>query len=203
MANDFVFRWILVAAFVTVLPFALYHRIRSNATGEKLDRRQEGLFIMITLRGLGLIRVLGVFAFMINPAWMAWSSLPLPLWLRWMGAATGALGVILLFWTFHKLGKNITDTVVTRKDHELVTTGPYRWVRHPFYCAFGLGIVADSLVVANWFLAVTGLFLFGLIVLRTDKEEENLEKRFGDQYLSYKENTGRFFPRLFAVSPSR
>ena len=35
----------------------------------------------------------------------------------------------------HTLGKDLTDTGVTRKDHELVTGGPYPFVRHPFYCA--------------------------------------------------------------------
>ena len=39
----------------------------------------------------------------------------------------------LLVWTFRCLGKNLTDTVVTRQEHTLVMQGPYRWVRHPFY----------------------------------------------------------------------
>ena len=45
---------------------------------------------------------------------------------------------------------NLTDTVVTRKEHTLVTSGPYRWVRHPFYSAFGLAVLANSVTAANF-----------------------------------------------------
>jgi len=62
----------------------------------------------------------------------------------------------LLVWMFRTLGRNLTDTVVTRKEHTLVTTGPYRWIRHPFYTSAGLLGVANSLAAANWFFFATG-----------------------------------------------
>jgi protein-S-isoprenylcysteine O-methyltransferase Ste14 len=65
---------------------------------------------------------------------MGWSSMPLPTWLRSVGAAVGRLVVPpLLFWIFHHLGKNLTDTFVTRREPILVTSDPYRWVRQPFF----------------------------------------------------------------------
>jgi hypothetical protein len=67
----------------------------------------------------------GILAYMTNPAWMAWSSMPLPGWLRWAGAALALLGAGLLVWTFRTLGPNLTDTVVTRRSHTIVTRGPY------------------------------------------------------------------------------
>jgi len=60
---------------------------------------------------------------------MAWARLPLPVWLRWFGAVLGLCGTVLLIWTFRRLGHNLTDTVVTRRDAKLVTDGPYRWLR--------------------------------------------------------------------------
>lgn len=72
-------------------------------------------------------------AFLIDPSDMAWSSLPLPAWARWAGVAVSAMGGGLLTWTLVRLGPNLTDTVVTRREHTLVTRGPYRFVRHPFY----------------------------------------------------------------------
>ena len=95
-------------------------------------RRQEGLFLLISIRLLGVSGIAGLLAFLIAPSWMAWSSVPLPVPLRWLGVGLGIVAAALLIWTFRNLGKNLTDTVVTRKDHTLVTTGPYRWVRHPF-----------------------------------------------------------------------
>jgi protein-S-isoprenylcysteine O-methyltransferase Ste14 len=192
---DHVFRLILILVLVAILPVGVYHRLKA-ATAEKLDRKQEGLFLLVSIRLLGLVGMVGLLAFMIDPTWMAWASVPLPIWLRWAGVALGVLGASLLTWTFRNLGKNITDTVVTRKEHSLVTTGPYRWVRHPFYVSFALLVLATSLVTANWFILVTLSVVLLLLVIRTNKEEDNLIERFGDEYRNYMERTGRFWPRL-------
>lgn len=194
--DDQTFRLILAIGMAAFLPVALYHRVRSQASGEKLDRRQEGLFILLTLRPLGLATMCGLVAFVLNPAWMAWAALPLPVALRWTGVAVGVLTVALGTWTFRSIGRNITDTVVTRREHTLVTSGPYRYVRHPFYVTTGLALVANSLATANWFIALAGTGALALMVVRTTTEEAKLVERFGDDYRRYMARTGRFFPRL-------
>lgn len=193
--SEGIFRTILILGFVMVLPVVAYYRIRSQATREKLDRRQEGLLLLVCIRLFGVLGVAGLLAFLLNPNTMAWSRVPLPLWARWSGVGLGVLGAALLVWTFHHLGKNLTDTVVTRKNHTLVTSGPYQWVRHPFYVAFALIILANALTAANWFLLVTGGIAFLLLVARTRIEEQKLVERFGDAYRDYMRRTGRFFPR--------
>ena len=198
MNDDHLFRVILIVGSSVLLPIAAYHRLKSQATGEKLDRRQEGLFILFTLRPVGVVGMLGLIAYMINPSWMAWSSVPLPAWLRWTGVGVGVIAGALLIWTLRSLGKNLTDTVVTRREHTLVTSGPYRWVRHPFYGSLALCVLANSLVAANWFLFLSGSLLFVLIIIRTRTEEEKLLARFGDSYRAYMDRTGRFLPRIEA-----
>jgi protein-S-isoprenylcysteine O-methyltransferase Ste14 len=197
MTDESAFRLIVVIDLAVTLPIALYYRIRSQATREKLARREEGIVIMIGLRLCGLVGWIAIAAYLINPSWMAWSSVVLPIWLRWIGAF-GALVAVppLLFWTFHSLGTNLTDTVVTRRVHTLVTCGPYRWVRHPFYDVVLLWTVSLSLVIANWLVAVLGVSVFAMMVVRTRIEEEQLVKRFGDEYRTYMKRTGRFFPYL-------
>ena len=192
--SDETFRIVLIIGAVLLFPAGIYYRFKSQATAETLDRRQEGLGILLTLRPIGLAGALGLIAFMVNPAAMAWSSLPLSNWLRWAGAGVGTAGGGLLLWTFHTLGPNLTDTVVTRKIHTLVTHGPYRLVRHPFYDSGALCILATSLVAANWFLLLTGTLAVLLLVIRTRKEEENLLKHFGNGYRDYMQRTGRFWP---------
>ena len=86
--------------------------------------------------------------------------------------------------------------MVTRKQHTLVTTGPYRWMRHPLYTSAALLGLANSLAAANWFFFVTGCAVFLLLAIRTRKEEENLIARFGDDYRNYMQRTGRFVPWL-------
>jgi len=196
MNDESTLRAVLIVVMVMLLPFGIYHRVRSQSTGESLDRRQEGMFILATLRPLGAAFWLGVFAWMINPAWMAWSSMPLPIGLRWAGVGFLVAGSLMLVWTFRSLGKNLTDTVVTREKHTLVVHGPYRWVRHPLYSSAALLITALSLVAANWFFIVAGTVLLCVLIMRTRIEEENLVARFGESYRSYMARTGRFVPRI-------
>jgi protein-S-isoprenylcysteine O-methyltransferase Ste14 len=198
MNHDQTFRVVLIVVLLVVLPIGISYRLKSQATREKLDRRQEGLFMLATLRPVGAAFWLGLIAWMVDPGSMAWSAASLPVWLRWTGVGLILLAVGLLVWTFRCLGRNLTDTVVTRQNHTLVLHGPYRWVRHPFYDAAALLMVAISLIAANWFLFVTGVAAFSLLIIRTRTEEQNLVSRFGMSYRTYMEQTGRFLPRIGA-----
>jgi protein-S-isoprenylcysteine O-methyltransferase Ste14 len=190
------FRIALAIGAMLLLPVMIHHRVRSQSTREPLDRRQEGLFFLLTLRPVGLSTILAFFAFLIRPDWMAWSSVPLPGWLRWAGVGIAAIGGVLLVWTLRTLGMNLTDTVVTRRAHSLVTGGPYRWVRHPFYVAALLVAVGNALAAANWFLFAGGITTFILMAGRSRIEERILLGQFGDSYRAYRSRTGRFVPRL-------
>ena len=203
MNHDQTFRAALIAILLLTLPIGVYHRLKSQSTREKLDRRQEGLFILVTLRSVGIAFWLGLIAWMVDPGWMNWSSLPLPTWLRWTGVGNIVIACGLTIWTLRCLGKNLTDTVVTRQQHTLVMHGPYRWVRHPFYDCAALLVVAGSLTAANWFLFVNGIVVFSLLVIRTRTEEENLVARFGDSYRAYRERTGRFLPEFKTILRGR
>jgi protein-S-isoprenylcysteine O-methyltransferase Ste14 len=105
----------------------------------------------------------------------------------------GVLAAGLLIWTLRGLGPNLRDTVVTRNEHSLVTGGPYHWVRHPFYDAVGLAVLANSLTAANWFLLLTGGFAFVLMIVRTRTEEEHLLARFGDPIEGTWSGRGAFY----------
>jgi protein-S-isoprenylcysteine O-methyltransferase Ste14 len=199
--QDSTFRAVLGVGFLAIVLIMLYHRLRSWQSKEPLDRRQEGVFILATLRPVGLAMWVGVIAYLINPAWMAWSSIPLPVWLRWSGAGVLFLGVALLAWTLRNLGVNLTDTVVTRQAHTLITQGPYRWVRHPFYDALALFVVGFALITANWFILATGAVVFLLLAVRSQTEEALLSARFGEAYRSYQKSTGRFLPRWHGRIP--
>jgi protein-S-isoprenylcysteine O-methyltransferase Ste14 len=193
--TDQLARTILLAGFVLVIPVGIYYRLRSR-TDERLDRRQEGWVILLSLRLLALVFMAGLIVFLVKPSAMAWASFTLSDWLRWTGVGLAAAASGLVIWTFHTLGHNLTDTVVTRRDATLITDGPYRWVRHPFYLAFAIAVIANTLVTANAFLAITGTAAFFVIVCRTSIEEKKLVDRFGADYMDYMRRTGRFLPRI-------
>lgn len=195
MADDNIFRWMLTIVVAIFGPIAVSYRLRS-LTDEKLDRWQEGVLILFGLRLSAMPCFVGGITWMIDPQRMAWSAMPIPIWLRGVGVAIAVSAGLLLWWTFHNLGKNLTDTVVTRRDHSFVTSGPYHYVRHPFYLTFALGIVSTGLAMANWFMLLAGFVPFGFIVARTRIEETKLVERFGVEYQDYMLRVGRFFPRI-------
>jgi protein-S-isoprenylcysteine O-methyltransferase Ste14 len=81
-----------------------------------------------------------------------------------------------------------------------ITTGPYQRIRHPMYTAFYMLHIATLLMLANWFIGVTWLVgLTMIITSRVRREEEMLVKRFGQQYINYQKNTGRFIPSINLV----
>ncbi|MDP2676157.1 MAG: isoprenylcysteine carboxylmethyltransferase family protein [bacterium] len=195
MDQDTIIRAVMIVGFLIVVPWAGYYRVRSK-TKEKLDRMQEGLFILIGIRLGGLLSMGGVIVFLISPEFMQWSAVALPLWLRWTGVALGVCAGVLWIWTFRHLGKNLTDTVVIRNEHTFISSGPYRWVRHPFYVVLCSLFIANSLALGNWFVFLSGMAVFLLLVIRTKKEEANLVLRFGSEYSDYMKRVGRFFPKF-------
>lgn len=196
MNHESTFHLIFIAIFVLSFSISVYHRHRARKQSGKIPRQAEGkLFIALRLL-LAVPLYLAMFAYMINPQWVAWSVLALPMWLRWLGAGLGVAIIPLLYWLFRSLGKNVSETVLTKERHELVTHGPYRWVRHPLYTTASLGIFALGLVAANWFMLLMILLIMMMLPALAAKEEAQLIEKFGNAYREYMQRTGRFLPRL-------
>ncbi len=139
---------------------------------------------------------LTIFAYLVYPPAIAWATLPLPGWLRWLGVFGGFAAVILLIWMFRSMGANITDTVVTRRAHTLITNGPYRWIRHPLYSFGGLLFLCMSLVTSIWLIPLFAIPTSVILIQRTSIEEQILRSRFDDEYQRYSGRTGRYFLRI-------
>ena len=105
--------------------------------------------------------------------------------------------VLCFYWLFSNLDKNITPTVAIREEHNLVTTGPYRWIRHPLYTFGTLNILMLALAADSWFILITACVTFIPLAMRTPQEEEKLLEAFGEKYQKYIQVTGRYFPTSF------
>ena len=108
------------------------------------------------------------------------------------------LFALWLFWRSHAdLGQNWSVSLEVCKDHQLVTAGTYKWIRHPMYLSIWLWCLAQSLLLSNWLAGPSSLILFGVMYfLRTPREEQMMREFFGQQYVDYMSRTGRLFPRL-------
>ncbi|QDU29465.1 Isoprenylcysteine carboxyl methyltransferase (ICMT) family protein [Anatilimnocola aggregata] len=194
--NETPFRIALVVVIVLTMVVTVYHRLQAAKPGEKISHKDEGYLFATVLRLAGLVLWISTFGYLIFPAYFQWAAMPLPARLRWIGVVTGALCSLLMYWTLSSLGKNLTDTVVTRSEATLVTHGPYRWVRHPFYVTAALLMASVTVLTANWFIGISSLAVLALLAIRTPKEEQMLIERFGQQYQDYMVTTGRFIPRI-------
>lgn len=196
MPDDTPFRIALLALLVPAAVVGGYHRFQAAATREKISRREEGYLFAIVLRLSGVATFVAVVTWLVSPATIAWARLPLPGPVRWGFVGLGFACTALLYWTLSSLGKNLTDTVVTRTNATLVTCGPYRWVRHPFYVTGALMLLAITGLTANGLIGALGIVPLVLLAIRTPKEEQMLVARFGEAYEDYMRRTGRFVPRF-------
>jgi protein-S-isoprenylcysteine O-methyltransferase Ste14 len=119
-----------------------------------------------------------------------------PDWLRWLGTGCLTGGIWLLAAAHHHLGKSFHSFVVSRQDQQLVTSGPYRWIRHPIYSAYLLSYLGGGLLSSNLVLTVVPLFFFSLMIInRIPREEELMRQEFGEEYQKLESHTGRLLPK--------
>jgi len=179
----------------------IYFNLRLKRAGERFMPDQQairhegvGLFTSRVVLFFALIAILVLYA--IHHPWMQSLDFYLPAWLRWLGFIIGLLAIALMIWVELELGRQFSPQLQLRQEHQLITSGPYSRVRHPLYTAliaYGLSL---ALVSANWFfVAFFILSMFGLF-LRVPKEERMMLDQFGDQYRTYMQHTGRFFPKV-------
>ncbi len=195
MAGENVYRWLLLAIVAVGFGMSVYFRRKADRAGGSVCRREESLAFLTLQGAFGLGAIGGLLVYLLNPAWMRWAQLDLPTWLRLTGGPLGLVGLALFYWVFQFLGGNVTPTARTRAQHTLVTSGPYRWVRHPMYSSGAVLFGAYSLLTANWFVAAMCAIALVLLVVRVPAEEANLIDRFGGAYRDYMRRTGRFLPR--------
>jgi protein-S-isoprenylcysteine O-methyltransferase Ste14 len=197
METETIFRILLPALLVAFIVHRGYYtkKYRESAS-DTLKKREEGP--AAKLAGLlGMVGFISIIAYVINPGWLSWAALPLPLWLRWAGVGVALTGFALLQWAQNTLGKSWSDTPRMIKEQALVTAGPYKFIRHPIYTAFLLILGSTLLISSNWLIGLAFVAMTALeIASRIGFEEALMVEYFGDQYRDYVKKTGRLFPRL-------
>jgi protein-S-isoprenylcysteine O-methyltransferase Ste14 len=196
------FRWIALASLLGCFAISTHYRKRARREGGTIPRRRERPLLIAGRVLVAAPLFGGVLVYVVHPGGMAWSALPIPEWARWGGAMLGMLMVPAAYWVFSTIGRNVSETVLTKEHHELVTAGPYRLVRHPLY-ATGIGLfTAVGLMAANWFILLFALI--ALVAIRlgvVPVEERELVAKFGQAYRVYAGATGALLPRLIGRRP--
>ena len=117
--------------------------------------------------------------------------------IRYLGLIVFALGFGLMQWAEAELGRQFSINVTLQTDHQLITRGPYRYVRHPRY----VGIFAFNLGVALTFNSLLAMMLaIGLLIVlmwRIGTEETMLRQAFGSDWTAYAQRSWRFIPFVY------
>ncbi|MBN2734623.1 MAG: isoprenylcysteine carboxylmethyltransferase family protein [Methanomicrobiaceae archaeon] len=117
--------------------------------------------------------------------------------LRIAGIIIYAASIVLMYIVLKELKGDWSMKLEIGKGHRLVTSGPYRYIRHPMYTAFYLMMAGQFLLVSNWFVGLFGILSFTILcIARIPNEEDMMTEEFGDDYTEYKKRTKKIIPYL-------
>lgn len=116
---------------------------------------------------------------------------------RWTGLVLAGLGLALIFWSGVALGKLYSPEVTIQKNHQLVTTGLYRYIRHPRYLGVILVAFGLSFLFRSWIGLAASIFVLGVISLRIKDEEAFMQQEFGPEWEAYCKQSWRLIPYLY------
>ena len=195
MRSEAVFRYLFAAGAVSMMSIRLYYQ--AKVLHGKVEVR-EGSVSLIAGSIAALTTIVFGIEYLVYPGLFPFAyALRYPGWLRWLGAAVLGAGLVLLWLSHHHLGTSFHSLVASKEDQKLVTTGPYRWMRHPIYTAYLMNYVGGGLLASNVVLTLVPAAAYAILVgIRMPREEELLQERFGEAYREYVKRTGRLLPRL-------
>ncbi len=99
-------------------------------------------------------------------------------------------------WSTKTLGENFSQDIAIKKDHHLVTNGPFKFIRHPQYLSQFLMDLGGAAATLSFILAPFALIQIPFLFMRASMEDKLLEKHFGENFRSYKKKSGMFFPYI-------
>jgi protein-S-isoprenylcysteine O-methyltransferase len=186
---------------LTLAHWALFTLLMFWAAGELylgFSRPFEGMVpghpLIRVSRGLWVVSVL--FAWL--DARYGWATVSVPPWGWYAGLALCTAGLFIRVWAVIHLGESFTYDVKRPPGSQFITSGPYRFVRHPSYLGLAILSTVPGLLVGS-IGGFAGLFVttVGQIVLRIRAEDAILEQAFAGEFLTYRETKRALLPWLY------
>lgn len=164
--------------------------VRDLVRRRPAQRRDRGTRLLVSVSLPGAILV----GWLVR-AWAPELSVPAPQMFAAVGLAVMWIGLAVRIWAILTLGAWFSTFLHVKADQELVTFGPYRWVRHPSYTGLLLICVGLGAGTGNWLslLICAVVPTLGLLP-RISTEESELAEALGEPYRRYQSSTRRLLP---------
>ncbi len=163
-------------------------RVREALRGKGGRQRDRGSRVLIAI-SFGAAIAAASSATSVAP------SLRIPGAVQVFGVVVMWAGLATRVWAVAALGGAFRTTVEVDRDQAVVTTGPYKWIRHPSYAGLLLIVAGLGLALGNWLSMVACLVLpLPALAWRIHVEEAELRRVLGDAYRAYQTSTARLIP---------
>jgi protein-S-isoprenylcysteine O-methyltransferase Ste14 len=194
MESEYQFRIAFGIFWLANFTVRIYFQLKAKSARKVSGKHEQRARLFFRLLALTYLFMMFYF---LSP-WFDFAHVDLPLWIReYVGGGALAVYLILFSWSHAALGKNWSGFVEIHENHALVTSGPYRCIRHPMYSAFFVSVIGFSLLSANWLIALVYLTaVTAMYADRVDAEEQLMVEQFGDVYREYMTKTWRLFPKI-------
>ena len=129
-------------------------------------------------------------------AWLSTRLFAAKPWTEVLAIVVTAAGLGFAAWARAYLGSNWSSAVTVKVEHQLVRSGPYRWVRHPIYSGMILAMLGTALERRQVRGLVAVVLLYAGFKIKGKIEEHAMMATFGPDYEGYSRTTGAIIPRL-------
>jgi protein-S-isoprenylcysteine O-methyltransferase Ste14 len=181
--NPSVFSWLVYAGWgLLILYLIVVGRTARRDTEPDLGQSFGLMYALIAAFALPYVPIFGF----VNYA-------PVNTPLSMVGLLVFVTGVIFFVAARQALGQNWSQTVSAKAEQELVTAGPYRYVRHPMYAAGLLACIGAAVVVGGPFVFMV-ITLLPIFMWRVGAEDKLMTQQFPAEYPGYMQRTKSLIP---------
>jgi protein-S-isoprenylcysteine O-methyltransferase Ste14 len=192
----FWFFLLVIIVFNRIIPLLNSKNNDEQMIPDKAAIKNEGKPTFVLRVVFGLVFFVILLMYSLYPSFMGVFHLGYSLWLRWLGVLIATIGTV--FWIYSQivLGRYWSPQLQIQNKHKIIREGPYKYIRHPIYSAMMVWVIGIALLTANILFIILAFTFFVFFAARVPKEEKMMIEMFGDPYIQYIKNTGRYFPKV-------
>jgi protein-S-isoprenylcysteine O-methyltransferase Ste14 len=179
------FAWLVFLAYWFVSALKLKSVKRREPRGERLIQLTFMVIAYVLMFNDGVGR--GWLGTRFVPAWPTIGEI---------GVALTVVGIAFAIWARWHLGENWSATVTLKEGHELISSGPYRHIRHPIYTGMLVAFVGTALALGEYRALISVCIVLFAFYIKAKKEELFLTQEFGEKFRDHSRRTGMFLPKF-------